>query len=314
MNRSGFLGLFAASLLAATALACSSEDASDPQGQDTPTPERGPIGKADSYGSCAAASGDHCNGQSDGNCWCDASCLEYGDCCEDRDAVCGEPCTAQFTWLQKDAYKEEAGRTADFWPPHTTTVMTVTCGGEKVAEAIMKNHGTGPEAVDAEGTPILVEVKTEEAQGDRAQLVALASALESCECGTEFLSLDALQGTAVQEMLGELTDYIAQNLTCPGEGGTDALIQTLVDGDFATFLGNAPTCSWTSGADWETGLNAAVQHLADQAQKKLADYHVCNNDAVLQADLWQSFKTSGQAGTCDPSSPVCAGPKWLYTP
>jgi len=315
MNRSGLLGLFVVPVFAAFALACGGDDASDPQGGATPDPgERGPIGKADSFGSCASDTGDACGGQSDGNCWCDASCVEFGDCCDDRALICGGACTAEFVWLQKDAYKEEAGRTADFWPPHTTTVMTVTCDGEQVTEAVMKNHGTSPDAVDAAGTPILVKVKSESVQGDRAELVALASALESCECGTEFLSLDALGGPAVDDMLAELTDYIGQNLACPGEGGTDALVQALMAGDFDTFLGNAPTCAWASGADWETGLNAAVQHLAEQSAQKLADYHVCNNDAMLQANLWQSFKSTGQAGTCDAGSAVCAGPKWFYTP
>jgi hypothetical protein len=51
--------------------------------------ERGPLGKADSVGSCAASD---CEGQAvDGNCWCDADCAEYGDCCADRVEVCEAP-------------------------------------------------------------------------------------------------------------------------------------------------------------------------------------------------------------------------------
>lgn len=313
MNRLGTLGIFVLSFCGA--VACSSGDGAAPeQASPSAADHRGPLGKADSFGSCASDTGDLCGGQSDGNCWCDDSCVDFGDCCDDRGSVCGSSCTARFAWLQKDAYKSEAGRTADFWPPHTTTVMTVTCDGEQVARAVMKNHGTAPEAVDAEGTPILEQVKSEDVQGERSELVALANALESCECGTEFLSLDALGAPAVDDMLSELTQYIDQNLTCPGQGGTDALIQALVDGDFTTFLANAPTCSWTSGADWETGLDAAVRQLAEQSAKKLSDYHVCNNDALLQANLWASFKTTGHVGTCDPASSVCAGPKWFYTP
>jgi len=53
-------------------------------------PERGPLGKADAIGSCAASDGgDYCGGPSlEGNCWCDDQCDEYGDCCSDEPAVC----------------------------------------------------------------------------------------------------------------------------------------------------------------------------------------------------------------------------------
>jgi hypothetical protein len=64
------------SLLLLLAAACDGGD----------TAERGPIGAADSLGSCAA--GDFCGGQSDGNCWCDEECVAIGDCCEDRDEIC----------------------------------------------------------------------------------------------------------------------------------------------------------------------------------------------------------------------------------
>ncbi len=47
---------------------------------------RGDIGKADLYGSCAASS---CGGKSsEGNCWCDESCLGNGDCCSNKAATC----------------------------------------------------------------------------------------------------------------------------------------------------------------------------------------------------------------------------------
>ena len=57
---------------------------------------RGPLGKADVVGTC----GEVCEGPAPvGNCWCDADCLAFGDCCEDRvdscpapaDSVCGGP-------------------------------------------------------------------------------------------------------------------------------------------------------------------------------------------------------------------------------
>ena len=55
-----------------------------------PTEDRGPIGKADLFGSCEADDGDdHCGGKSDGNCWCDDLCVDFGDCCGDVEDVCG---------------------------------------------------------------------------------------------------------------------------------------------------------------------------------------------------------------------------------
>lgn len=51
--------------------------------------ERGPLGKADAYGSCLDDDGsDRCGGPSDGNCWCDDECESVGDCCADKAGVC----------------------------------------------------------------------------------------------------------------------------------------------------------------------------------------------------------------------------------
>jgi len=48
--------------------------------------ERGPIGKADLIGSCADTS---CDGAApSGNCYCDAECATFGDCCSDYVEVC----------------------------------------------------------------------------------------------------------------------------------------------------------------------------------------------------------------------------------
>ena len=122
-----------------------------------------------------------------------------------------------------------------------------------MSEAIMLNHGTGPEAVDEQGTPILVEVRSETATGDRASLEALADGLRDCECGTEFLSLDALAAPEVQELIAELTAYMEANLTCPFEGGVALLIQALNDKDVGTFLDKADDCTWAAS----TSLSAS---------------------------------------------------------
>jgi hypothetical protein len=58
-------------------------------GRDDGAVDRHPLGKADAIGSCQTDDGgDLCGGQSDGNCWCDAQCADFGDCCGDKIPVC----------------------------------------------------------------------------------------------------------------------------------------------------------------------------------------------------------------------------------
>lgn len=54
-----------------------------------PDDDRGSLGKADIVGTCEYAKKDLCGGPGIGNCWCDEACIEYGDCCDDADEVCG---------------------------------------------------------------------------------------------------------------------------------------------------------------------------------------------------------------------------------
>jgi len=73
---------FVLSILLATA-ACS-----EPAPSQTPTedPERG-TGKADLVGSCE---GSTCDGQAtNGSCFCDDACVDFGDCCADKAEICG---------------------------------------------------------------------------------------------------------------------------------------------------------------------------------------------------------------------------------
>ena len=67
-------------------------------------------------------------------------------------------------------------------------------------------------------------------------------------------------------------------------------------------------------------LTSAVALSEDKAldrairPKTLADYHVCNNDASLQAKLVQSYTSGGQVGSCDGQDPICHSPLWFYSP
>jgi len=50
--------------------------------------DRQPVGKADLVGSCTP---DDCGDMpANGNCWCDASCLDFDDCCSNVYAVCAD--------------------------------------------------------------------------------------------------------------------------------------------------------------------------------------------------------------------------------
>lgn len=256
-------------------------------------------------------------------CASDADCLPTfcaGDDCAATICAAGQcavdaPCEAELEWLQKDAYKSEAGRTADFWPPHTTMVLRVRCGGAVVREEVAANHGTLPDAVDAEGTPILVSVHEATTAGTRSELEALADAFAGCECGTTFLSLDALEETVVNDLVGQLATYLNANLTCAElEGGTEALVDALVAGDVAFVLANGAACTWAGGASWEEGFDEALAAVAEATSETLADYHVCNNDAALQADLFDRFAAGERAATCDAASALCRSPRWFYAP
>ena len=80
----GWRGLlaFLGGLACTVTLGCSVEQVSE----DEP---RRPLGKADAFGSCAKEDGTtSCGGKSQGNCWCNDSCVDFGDCCEDKPFVC----------------------------------------------------------------------------------------------------------------------------------------------------------------------------------------------------------------------------------
>jgi len=232
------------------------------------------------------------------------------------DAGQAETCEATFTWWQKDAYLDAPGRGSAFWPPHTTTSMTVTCtptGGtaETVVDTERVNHGTSTADVDMAGTQILEAVRTETAMGTRADLTALATAYESCECGTTFLSLDALSDTAAMDLVTELATYLNANMTCPAAaGGVGQLISDLMAGDIAAVLALGPMCTFTAGS-WQEGLNDALATVVAVTSDVLADYHVCNDDALLQAGLWDAYVSTGTVSACDPGAALCSGPEWF---
>ncbi len=225
-----------------------------------------------------------------------------------------ETCTATLRWLQKDAYKSTAGRTSDLWPPHTTTTLEIACGGAIVRSETRENHGTKPGEKDANGDVILVEVAKQEASGPRARLLALADAYAKCECGTKFLSMDALGDEAVQAMVTKLGDYAEANLTCAGDLDAAGVVALLRAGEIERVIAELPSCAWADGKSWEQGLDGALQALLAASKETLGSYHVCNNDAELQAALFAAVAAGGEAAACDGGSAICHGPAWFYAP
>lgn len=295
-------------------LACSSSDGDGSGGSGGGSGNRVPLGKADNTGQCVAQGKSLCGQKSSGTCWCDSECATFGDCCSDYAASCTAECTATFHWLQKDAYKDTAGRTSDIWPPHTTTTLEITCDGSVVRSAFRENHGTKPGAKDQNGEVILVDVAQKSVKGPRSELDALADAFESCECGNQFLSLNGLDDPKVQQMLQKLQEYITQNLTCTGATDTAGLVALLSKGDVAGALAVLPNCTWASGEDFTTGFDTALEDLLALSNQELSAFHVCNNDAKLQADLFASYGATKTVKACDGSSSLCAGPSWFYVP
>lgn len=233
----------------------------------------------------------------------------------DEQNITDKSCSATLRVLQKDAYKSTAGRTSDLWPPHTTTVLEYSCEGDGSDSVVMANHGTLPGATDANGDVILVETRAIEVKGSEEDILDLAVAFEACECdgATTFLSLDTLEDSVAQDLLGEVVGYLQANLVCDGDG-VDQIVGALQSQDVDTALAVLPTCSWANGTSLEEGLDEAFAALLEATGDTLDGYHVCNNDASLQVGLVEGYEASGEVGACDATGAACKGPLWFYSP
>jgi Somatomedin B domain len=86
-------------LFALPVLGCSSSDdgSTDPSGGAGTAGDarRVSLGKADTGGHCKTQSKSYCGGKSNSKCWCDAACVDYGDCCSDYQNACGSSSGAE---------------------------------------------------------------------------------------------------------------------------------------------------------------------------------------------------------------------------
>lgn len=230
-----------------------------------------------------------------------------------------QSCEATLTYWQKDAYMDVGGRNLPFWPPHTTTSLSVTCnaGKTKIGEKAMGNHGSVPGMMGTDGKPLLAAVKKETVKGSKAKLTELLATYGECECApAKFLGLNNLNTPEIQKLVGELANIIETQVPCgtdPKAGKSLELANDLREGKIDEAMVIAKTCTWPGG-DAGQSLNAALQKVAADNRGNFVDYHVCNNDATLQGNLVKAFKADGVATKCDQAHALCRGPRWFFTP
>ena len=59
----------------------------------------------------------------------------------------------------------------------------------------------------------------------------------------------------------------------------------------------------------------AIAAVEAEVKRTLAEHHVCNNNALLQADLFARFRDRGDAAACDPHDRGrCYGPELFFDP
>lgn len=225
-------------------------------------------------------------------------------------------CTATFTWWQKDAYLNSPGRSNPLWPPHTATELQVTCGGQTVQDASQGNHGTTPGTTDASGTPMLVDVMQQSVSGSMEDMNALVAAYQSCQCDptTQFLSLDDVPDPTMQQVLTTVLQYLNENLQCPGSPATSDVVYMIQNGDYVDAAAAMEQCTWNGGTSFDDGLQQATAQVLAQVGQTLDGYHVCNNDAMLQASLFETYAAGNGVVACDSTTSVCAGPRFFYDP
>lgn len=68
----------------------------------------------------------------------------------------------------------------------------------------------------------------------------------------------------------------------------------------------------SSIAQGKTWLASSALALVEDVQDTLDSYHVCKNDAVLQAELILAYRDTGFVTECDAAQDICRGPKWFY--
>lgn len=225
-----------------------------------------------------------------------------------------DPCTATLVFLQKDAYKP-TGRSNELWPPHTTTVLEVSCQtakGEQHIAPYKENYGTKPGAKDAQGNDMLSEAKMDPevvtVKAPWSQMSKLVESYQGCGCDPKgFLGLDTI------DVEGKgLVESFAPLLSCPDS--EDALLGALKQKKFGEAKAMLERCKIKDDLSPESATRA-LGDIESQVKKLYSDHHLCNNNAELQADLFVRFRDHKDAKACDPHNrDLCYGPKLFFNP
>ncbi len=227
----------------------------------------------------------------------------------------GSACSITFRVYQKDAYLEASGRNMPFWPPHTTTDVIARCPSGYLRRAERPNHGTQVAALDADGNRVLKLVHQRVLNGSRQRVESLLAAFNACECGNTFLSANSIQDDAVRGLFASLSVYLSDKINCSiAIGGNGAMLHALRVGELDFVRNNAASCTWEGSDDWQAVVGRAWQEVARENADALSGYHVCNNDARLQAQLVEGFASSSVGLVCNPASSLCVGPSWFFDP
>jgi len=230
-------------------------------------------------------------------------------------ASADDACTATFVFWQKDAYKDVGGRTNDLWPPHTTTQLEVSCQtaeGEQHIAPFKENYGSKPGQKDKNGNDLLVRVQMDPhvvtVHAPWRDMKNLVASYEDCGCDPQgFLGLDTIDADGKQ-----LFEELAPILTCPD--GSDAILAALKDRRYDDAKRMAAACRLKDGVT-QSQLAETASQVDAEVKKTLAEHHVCNNNAELQADLFVRFRDHDDAHACDPHDrALCYGPKLFYSP
>src|SRR5262249_39259480 len=111
-------------------------------------------------------------------------------------------------------------------------------------------------------------------------------------------------------ILTAFADYASKHLTCAGDTTVEDLVLMLQNEEFDRALAVIPTCTWAAGYDFKDGFTSAAAGILPDLSK----FHVCNNDAQLEATLFSQFAADGTAPACDATSDTCKGPAFFYNP
>jgi len=119
----------------------------------------------------------------------------------------------------------------------------------------------------------------------------------------------------VAELVARLGDCLGVHLSCADlPGGAGALIDALLAADLDTVVSNLGGYSWGPGTTLEGGVDEALGTVAASSGFSLSDSHVCNNDALLQAELFHRFVAGEIEPVCDAGSSLCVAPRGYYDP